>query len=177
MLGTAAEGMAAEKRSNLVAIAASRHRAPAAAVRSGVVVEKEPARGIGAAANGGGRTFDQKFRAGTGDGGKQPLEAALPGNEFERPRTLTKDKFIVPFRDAQDFVDGLGPGGWERLFVDNTGEDSPERLAKAQRTEEYSVDGAGFRGEKRSEARRAVVRDQAGIYEESDKVVPREVAG
>jgi hypothetical protein len=149
--------MAAEKRSNFVTIATSRHRAPAAAVRARVVVEKEAARGIRAAADGSRRTFNQKFGGGAGDSGKQPLEAALPGNELERPGTFTDDKFIVSFRDAQDFVHGLGPGSWEGLLVHNTGEDGPERFAEAKRTKERGVDGAGFRREERAEARGAVL--------------------
>ena len=159
-----------------MAIAASRHRAPAAAVRARVVVEKEAARGIRAAANRSRRTFNQEFGSRTGDGGKQPLEAALPSNEFERPGTFAEDKFIVSFRDAQDFVHGLSPGSWEGLPVHNTSEDSPERLAKAKGTKEYGVDGAGFRREEGEEARGAVLRDEVGVYEESDKVLPGEVA-
>ena len=175
-LGTPAGGLAPEKRSHFVAIAASRHRAPAAAVRARVVVEKEAARGIRAAANRSRRTFNQEFGSRTGDGGKQPLEAALPSNEFERPGTFAEDKFIVSFRDAQDFVHGLGPGSWEGLAVHNASEDSPERLAKAKGTKEYGVDGAWFRREEREEARGAVLRDEVGVYEESDKVPPGEIA-
>ena len=145
-------------------------------MRARVVVEKEAARGIRAAANRSSRTFDQEFGSRPGDGGKQPLEAALPGNEFERPGTFPEDKLVVSFRDAQDFVYGLGPGSWEGLPVHNTSEDSPERLAKAKGTQEYGVNGAGFRREVREEARGAVLRDEVGVYEESDKVLPGEIA-
>jgi len=157
ILRTAAEGMAAKESSDLMAIAASRHRAPAAAVCAGVIVEKEPARRVRAAANGSRRTFRKKVGGRTGHGGEQPLEATLAGNELERPATFTGDKFIVPFSNAQDFVDRLHPGRRERLPVHHRSKDSPERLAKPQGTEEDGVDGPGFRRKKRAEARGAVL--------------------
>ena len=168
--------MAAEEGSNFVTIAAGRHGAPAAAVRTGVIVEKEAAGGIRAATNGRAKPFDEKIGGRTGDSGEEPLEAALACNELEGPCTFTKDELIMSFRDAQDFVYGLGPGSWEGLAVHNTSEDSPERLAKAKGTKEYGVDGAGFRREEREEARGAVLRDEVGVHEESDKVLPGEIA-
>jgi len=168
--------MAAEEGSNFVPIAAGRHGAPAAAVRAGVIVEKEAAGGIRAATNGSARPFDEKIGGRTGDGGEEPVKAALACNELEGPCTFTKDEFIMPFRNAQNFVDRLGPGRRKRLFVGDRSENGSERLAKAKGAKEDDVDGAGFRGKKRSEARCAILGDESGVHEEGDKLVPGEMA-
>ena len=144
--------MAAEEGSNFVTIAAGRHGAPAAAVRTGVIVEKEAAGGIRAATNGRAKPFDEKIGGRTGDSGEEPLEAALACNELEGPCTFTKDELIMPFGDAQDFVYRLRPGRRERLFVHNAGEHGAETLAQAKGAEEHGIDGAGFRSEKRAKA-------------------------
>ena len=167
--------MAAEEGSNFVTIAAGRHGAPAAAVRTGVIVEKEAAGGIRAATNGRARPFDEEIGGGTGDSGEEPLEAALACNELEGPCTFTKDELIMSFRDAQDFVHRLGPGRRKRLFVDDRSENGSERLTKAKGAKQDGVDGAGFRGKKRAQARGALLRDQAGVHEEGDKLVPGEM--
>jgi hypothetical protein len=144
--------MAAEEGSNFVTIAAGRHGAPAAAVRTGVIVEKEAAGGIRAATNGRAKPFDEKIGGRTGDSGEEPLEAALACNELEGPCTFTKDELIMSFRDAQDFVHRLGPGRRKRLFVDDRSENGSERLTKAKGAKQDGVDGAGFRGKKRARA-------------------------
>ena len=117
--------MAAEKRGDLMAIAAGRHGTPATAVRARVIVEKETARGIRAAANRSSRTFDEKVRGRTGDGSEQPLEPALASNELNRPCALTEDKLIVPLGDAEEFIDRFHPGRRERISVHNRSEDGP----------------------------------------------------
>ena len=121
----AAGGMAAEKRGDLMAIAAGRHGTPATAVRARVIVEKETARGIRAAANRSSRTFDEKVGGRAGDGSEQPLEPALASNELNRPCALTEDKLIVPLGDAEEFIDRFHPGRRERISVHNASEDGP----------------------------------------------------
>ena len=108
-----------------MAIAAGRHGTPATAVRPGVIVEKETARGIRAAANRSSRTFDEKVRGRTGDGSEQTLEPALASNELNRPCALTEDKLIVPLGDAEEFIDRFHPGRRERISVHNASEDGP----------------------------------------------------
>ena len=175
-LGPAPGRMPAKERSYFVAIAAGRHGAPAAAVGARVIVEKKAASGIRAAADGRTGAFDEKIGGGAGHGGEQPFEAALAGNELERPRALAKDELVMPFGDAQNFVDGLGPGRREGLFVDHASEDPTERLAKAESAEEYGVDRARFGCAEGAKTRGAVLRNQTGVYEEGDKVVPGEIA-
>lgn len=169
--------MAAEKRSDFVAIATGRHGTPAAAMCAGVVVEEKTARGIHAAANGSSGAFDKKFGGGTGDGGEEPLETTLPGHELKRPRTFTKDEFVVSLGDTEEFVDRLSPGRRERLPVHDASEDGPERLAQAKDAEEDGIDGPGFRDKKWAEARGAIFREQARVNEEGDKLVPGQVVG
>lgn len=108
-----------------MAIAAGRHRTPATAVRARVIVEKQTARGIRAAANRSSPSFDEQVGGRTGDGGEQPLEPALASNELKRPCTLAEDKFIVPLGDAEEFIDRLHPGRREGISVHNASEDGP----------------------------------------------------
>jgi hypothetical protein len=105
-----------------MAIATGRHGTPATAVRARVIVEKETARGIRAAANRSSRTFDKKVGGRTGDGGEQPLEPALASNELKGPCPLAEDQFIVPLGDAEEFVDRFHPGRRERVSVHNASE-------------------------------------------------------
>lgn len=55
------------------------------------------------------RAFGDDFRGGTGDSGKQPFEAPFPRDELDLPFLTVGNKFVVPFRDAQDFVHRLNP--------------------------------------------------------------------
>jgi len=56
--------VAVQKGGHLVAVAADGHGAPAAAMRTGIIVKEETAGGIGAAANGRVGSFDNKFGGG-----------------------------------------------------------------------------------------------------------------
>ena len=50
-------------------------------------------------------------------------------------------------------------------------------LAEAEDAEKNSIDGEGFGGVQRAQAKRALFGDQAGVEKEGDKLVPREVVG
>jgi len=102
---------------------------------TGIVAKEESARGIRATADAGARALDQEFGGGTSDGGEEPFEAALAGYELERPGPVARDEFVVTFGDAQDFVDGLGPRGRERLLVDDGTEDGTEGLTQTKDAE------------------------------------------
>ena len=151
--------MAAEKRGDFVAVAADRHRAPAAAMRAGVVVEKKAAGKIGAAANRGAVTFDKEFRGGAGDGGKQPFETAFPGNEMKGPGAVVGDEFVVAFGDAKDFVDRFDPGGGESLSIDDRRENGAQGLPQAEDAQKHGVDGLRFRDGKRTKPGSAFLGD------------------
>src|SRR5215472_248363 len=94
---------------DFAAVAADGHGTPAAPVRAGGIVEKKAASRIGAQAQPRLRAFGDDVGRGTGHRGKQPLEAALPGDEFNFPVAVARDKFFMPFGDAQDFVHRLDP--------------------------------------------------------------------
>lgn len=170
-----ARGVAAEEGSNLVAIAADGHQAPAAAMRAGIIVEEEAAGRVSAAANGRARAFDEEFGSGAGEGGEEPVQAAFAGNELERPGTIARDELVVTFGDAEDFVDGFGPGSREGFAVDKGSEDGAERFAEAKDAQENSIDGVRFRGNKRPETGRAMLGDQVCVEKKRDEFVPGEV--
>lgn len=136
--------MASEEGGNFVAIATDRHGTPTAAMRAGIIIEEETAGRIGTSANRGVRPFDEEFSGGTGDGREEPFEATFPRDKLKGPGAVVGDEFVVAFRDAQDFVDGLGPRRWERIVVDNGSENGAERFAQAKDTKKDSIDGLGF---------------------------------
>jgi hypothetical protein len=116
-------GMLPGKGGDFVAVSADGHGTPAAAVRAGIVVEKEAATGIGAEPQPCPGTLGDKFRRGTGHRCQQPIEATLVGDEFDPPDTVVTKQFVVTFGDAQDVVDGLGPFTRNPLFAVHGRED------------------------------------------------------
>jgi hypothetical protein len=172
-----ARGVATEERGDLVAIAADGHRAPAAAMRAGIIVEEKAAGRVGTATNGRARTFDEEFGSGASWGGEEPVEATFAGDKLEGPGTVTGYEFVVALGDAQDFVYRFDPGSRERLLVNNRGENSAQRFAKAEDTQEYRVNGLRFSGEKGTEACGTILRHQARINKKRDEFVPREIVG
>jgi hypothetical protein len=118
--------MAAGKCRDLVAIAAESHRAPAATPCARHVREEEAAAGISTEAEASGRPLDENLRGRPRNGGKQPLEAAFPGEEFQSPPPVIPNQFVVPLGDAQDFVHRFNPFPGN-LFLSNHG---AENLAK-----------------------------------------------
>jgi hypothetical protein len=169
-------GLTAEEGSDFVAIAADGHGAPTAAMGAGIIVKKQSARRIGTAADGRARAFDEKFGGGASQGRKEPVEATLARDKFERPDPFLRDKLIVALGDAQDLVDGLGPGGGERFAQDHGCKDGPEGFAKTQNAEENGVDRLRFCFEKRTKTGSAILRNKARIHEERNELVPGKIA-
>ena len=169
--------MAAEKGSDLVAIAAGGHGTPAAVARAGIVIKEETAGGIGAAANGSSGTFNEKLSGGAGNGGEEPFEASFTGHEGKGPSAVAKDEFVVAFRDAQDFVDRLSPGVREGFPIHDASEDSPQRLAQTKGMEQDRIDSFRIGGKKRAKTRGALVGNQTGVDEEGNKLAPRQIGG
>jgi hypothetical protein len=158
-----------------VAIAANGHGAPAAAVGTRVIVEEEAARGIGANADRCVGAFDDQFGGGTRNGGEEPLEAAFPGNEFQMPAFGAGNKFIVAFGEAKQIVDGLDPAFGEGLFLHQGSKDGADGFAQAKNFQENGVNGLGLAVEQGMKAGRAFGSNDAGVDEEGDELVPREV--
>ena len=167
--------MAPEERSDLVAIAADGHGAPAAAVGARIVVEKEPARGIGADADRCVGPFDDQLGSGPRDGGEKPFEAAFAGDEFQAPAFGAGDEFVVALGETKQIVDGLDPAFGERLFRHQAREDGADGFAQAKDFQEHGVDGLRFGLEQGMKASRSFGGDDAGVDEEGDELVPGEV--
>ncbi len=159
-----------------MAVAAEFHGAPAAAMGAGIVVEEEAAGGIGAAADGSVRTFDEELGAGAGDGSKEPVEAGFASNEFQGPGAVVEDELVVAFGDAEDFVDRFNPRGGIMLPLDYGRKNGPEGFAEAQDTQEDGIHGLRLGQEKGTKAGSAFLGNKAGIDQERDEFVPGEVA-
>gem|GEM_PF-6730210 len=102
-------GMATREDCDFMAIAATGHGAPTPAASARGIIKKQSARRVGADAKACAWAFGDDFRGGTRDSCKQPFQTAFAGYEFQAPRTVLLEKFIVSFGDAQNFVDGLDP--------------------------------------------------------------------
>ena len=77
--------------------------------------------GIGAKPEGRAGSLGDNFRPGPGHRGEQPGKATLARYEFDFPDAVQADKFIVPFRDTQDFVHGLDPFPGNPVFSEHDG--------------------------------------------------------
>ena len=146
-------------------------------MRAGIIVEKEAAGGVGTAADGSARAFDEELGGGASEGGQEPVQTAFAGDELERPGPLLEYEFIVTFGNAEDLVDWLNPGGGERLSVDDGSKNGPERLAKTKDAEENGVYSVRRCSEERAEMCGTISGDQASIDQERDKFIPGEIMG
>jgi hypothetical protein len=136
--------MFARKGCDLVAVSADGHGTPAAAVRAGIVIEKEAATGIGAEPQTGTPTFSDQLRRGTGYRSEQPVEAALSGDEFDSPDAFLAKQLIVTFGNAQDIVDGLDPFTRNPLFAVHGGEEPTQGGTELPGFQEQSFGGLGI---------------------------------
>ncbi len=78
--------------------------------------------GIGAEPKGRTGALRDDLRARARYCSKQPIEAPFPCDEFQFPNSFLRDKFIVSFRDAQDFINGLDPLTGDSLLSEHRGE-------------------------------------------------------
>jgi hypothetical protein len=164
--------MAAGKCSDLAAIAAESHRAPAAATCARHVGKEEAAAGISAQAETSGRPLDENLRGRPRDGGKQPLEAAFPGEELQPPLSVIPNQFIVPLGDAQDFVHRSNPFPGN-LFLSNHGaEDLAKCFLQARRPGEQGVRGLHIALGKEKKAGSTLWRNYVRGFEEADEAFP-----
>src|ERR1700694_2546212 len=99
----------AGKGSYFAAIAANGHGTPAAAACARIVVKEQTTVRIGAKPKARAGALGDNLRTGPGHCGEQPVKAALPRDEFDLPDTGLTDKFIVPFGNAQYFIEWLDP--------------------------------------------------------------------
>ncbi len=70
---------------DFVAIATDGHGTPPASACPGVIVKEKATCGVGAPANRSVVALHKKFGGGTSESSQQPIQAAFPGNELERP--------------------------------------------------------------------------------------------
>lgn len=169
--------MAAQKACYLVTIAAGGHGTPATAMGARVVVEKQPTRWIGAAADGRVLAFHKKFRGRARDGGEQPLQPFFLRDKLKTPAVLLGNQFVVALSNPQDFIDWFGPMAGKKLMLDNGSEDGAEGFAKPQDLEQNGVDGFCLGEQQRPEPGGALWSDEFCVQQEGDEFVPGEVVG
>ena len=115
--------MASRKGSYFMAVAAAGHGTPAPAMGTRGVIEKEATKRIGAHTKLWSSSFRDNFRSGPRDGRKQPIQPTLTGYKLESPNVVPEEDFVVPFRDAQDFVNRFDPLAQYGVLVDQCSED------------------------------------------------------
>jgi len=141
--GFTSPGSAApRKRRDFVAIAATGHRAPPAAVRAGGIVEKQPALRVGTCAEAGVAALGDNVCARSRNRGKKPFEAAFPRDKLALPLPLLLHKLVVTLRNAKDLVDGFNGGMTRNLFANHRAKAFTEGSAKTVCSAEKRV-GSG----------------------------------
>lgn len=121
------------------------------------------------------RTLGDKLRGRTRHGSEQPIEAAFPRDEFDSPRAILGNQFVVSFGDTKNFVEGLDPFSGNPLFSMHGGEHLTKRGAEPLGLQEQSFSSLGIglrQGEKLSAAFR---RDYARGIEKENEFVPGEL--
>ena len=78
-------------------------------MRARGIIEKEATGRIGANAKGRAGAFGDQLSGGTCDGRQEPIQTAFAGDKFQAPCAVLLQEFVVPFGDAQDFVDWFNP--------------------------------------------------------------------
>ena len=99
--------------------------------------------GIGAKAKARAGPLCDNFGAGPGHGGKQPVQAALPRDEFDLPRAVLAYEFIVAFGDAQDIVYRLDPFAGNPVFSEHGGKNLAQGRAEALGLQEQGFRSLG----------------------------------
>lgn len=141
-----------------------------------VVAEKEAANGIGANAQAGLRAFDNDLGRRARDGRQQPIETTFASYEFQFPAVVHGDQFVVPFGNAQDSVDRLGPCRGNFFFSDHGVENFAQGITEVGRAGKQGLRSIGIRaGECQKRGASLVGNDVRGL-EENDQFFPREVA-
>jgi len=153
-----------QKRRHLVPISADGHRTPTPAARPRIIVEEKLTSGIGAAANRGAWSFDEKLRRRARDRRQEPIEAAFPGNKLQRPPAAPRHQLVMTLGASQNLVNGFDPRSREGLVVHGRIEDHPQAFAQAKDTQTHSVDGMGLGPQQRPEPCGAIFCDQPRIY-------------
>jgi len=125
------------------AVAAHGHRTPPPAASARVVVEEEPTVHIGAKPETRAGSLGDNFRSRSSHGGEQPIKASLARHEFDFPKAVPTDKFIVALGDAQDFVYGLDPFSGGSLLSEQGREHFAQSGAKPAGLREERLSGLG----------------------------------
>jgi hypothetical protein len=169
--------VASQKRSDFAAIAATGHRAPAAAMGARVIVKKQPARGIRAAPYRDFGSFHEQLGRGSGDGGEQPLEAAFAGDELQPPGIAALNEFVVAFGDTEEFIDRFDPVFGEWLSFHDGGKDRADGFLQAKHLEEHGIYGLRLGEQQGPQAGGPFLRHDPGGGEKPHAFFPGKMSG
>lgn len=155
-----------------MAIATASHGAPTAAASPRHIGKEKATSGVGAKAKAGGGSLNENFRCRPSDGGEQPFRSAFPREEFQLPLRTIPNKFVVPFSDAQNFVDGCDPFPGNFLFLHQGAENLAKRIAKASCSREQLVSGLRIAVGKGKELNTSFRRNDTRSLEKGDEAWP-----
>lgn len=116
-------GVATGKGGDFVAIAATRHGTPAAPARARSVIEKEAASWVGANSEARPGTLGNDLSSGPSDCRQEPIQTALASDKFQSPDVALQEKLVMPFGNAQDFVEGFDPVSGNSFLLEQGAED------------------------------------------------------
>lgn len=118
------------------------------------------------------RTLGDKLRRRTGDRSEQPIEATFARDEFDSPRAVLVNQFVVPFGDAKDFVDGLDRFHGYLLLSVHGGEHFSKRSAEPPGLQEQSFRCLRIGLGQSKKLCAAFRRDDASDFQEKNEPVP-----
>jgi hypothetical protein len=170
-------GMAPGEGRDFMAIAATGHRTPAPAARARGIIEKEATIRVGTGAEAGTWTFRDEFGGGTRDGSKEPVQATFTGDKFQAPMAVLLDEFVVPFGNAEDFIDRLDPIAQESFFMEESVEGVLQGGMEPLGLAEECVGGLRVIVGEPKELGATIRGDDSGNQKKTEKLLPGEIGG
>lgn len=164
----ACRGVLSGESRHFVAVAANRHRTPAAAVRARGVVKEEPAPWIGTDADARPGTFNDHLSSRPCNRREQPIQSGFARDVFDPPGVAPLHQFVVAFGDAEHFVDRLDPFVGDRLLSHHGAEDAPQRGSKPTGFLEQMVGGLRVTLRQEEQARAPLGRNYTHRFQEAD---------
>lgn len=121
------------------------------------------------------RTLGDKLRGGTSNRSEKPIEAAFARDEFDSPRPIRGNQFVVSFGDAKNFIEGLDPLSGNPLFSMHGNEHLAKGGGEPLSLKKQSFRGLGIGLRQSEELPAALRRDNARGLEEENELVPGKI--
>ena len=141
-------------------------------MRSRLIIKEQTTAGIGANAHACLGSFRHNICCRTGDGGEQPLEAALPCDEFDLPVSRPLRQFVVALCDSQHLIDRFDPLRSYFLLSHQGRENEPRRSAEPPSLSQQRFGGCRIGFRQHQKLRTAIRGDNLCRLKKVDEAIP-----